>query len=1102
LDGESSLLKIGGNINATGGTFIAGTSTLEFNGTAAQNLTGIGNVTSPFYNLTVNNSGTGITEGLILSEGITIAKVLNMANGYLNLNAQTLTVADSVSGAIARANGVVLSEDVTNNSKIQWYIGGVTGSHVFPFGKSLSEYIPFTFNLTSGKAGFVSVATYATAADNTPLPTNPVAVTSIDMQGNTDAADDVIDRFWQVDTSSAGACSANLTFSYASNEKPASIIAAKAQRWNGTAWDPAIASQTNSGNSVTVSGVTAFSAWALYNDATSPVAPVAGFSQDNNSGCTGVIIQYTDTSMNNPISWDWNFPGGTPSTSTSQSPTVAYNTPGTYDVTLIVTNSAGSDTETKTAHVTIYTNPATPVITANGPTTFCDGGNVVLSSSSPVGNTWNPGGTTTQDTTISTSGNYTVMVSNGNGCSSTSNPITITVNPTTVTTITANGPLTFCDGDNVVLTSSLTAGITWNPNGETSQSITVNTSGSYSVTDNTGCGGTSLSTNIVVNPNPATPIITANGPTTFCDGGNVVLSSSSASDNTWSPGGTTTQDTTISTSGNYTVTVTDGNGCSSTSNPITITVNPTTVTTITANGPLTFCDGDNVVLTSSLAAGNTWNPNGETSQSITVNTSGSYSVTDNTGCGGTSLSTNIVVNPNPATPVITANGPTTFCDGGNVILSSSSASNNTWSPGGATTQDTTISTSGNYTVTVTDGNGCSSTSNPITITVNPVTTPVITANGSLTFCDGDNVVLTSSLTAGNTWNPNGETSQSITVNTSGSYSVTDNTGCGGTSLSTNIVVNPNPATPVITANGPTTFCDGDNVILSSSSASDNTWSPGGTTTQDTTISTSDDYTVTVTDGNGCSSTSNPITITVNPATTPVITPNGPLTFCQGDSVELSSNLSSGNVWAPGGETAPSIMVKTSGSFTVMNSSGCGGSSAAINVTANSLPAVTLASFNDACINHPAIILTGGDPSGGTYSGPGVSSGNFVPNTAGTGTHSIAYSYTDGNGCTNSDTADIFVDECVSVKEIQENLTISIFPNPTSGNTSIDFQIPFLESGELLVRNTLGEVVFVRNIDKNEQTIEIPSVNFSSGVYFVSINNNEQAIATMKLIVNQ
>ncbi|MBL0145729.1 MAG: hypothetical protein IPP48_08185 [Chitinophagaceae bacterium] len=252
-----------------------------------------------------------------------------------------------------------------------------------------------------------------------------------------------------------------------------------------------------------------------------------------------------------------------------------------------------------------------------------------------------------------------------------------------------------------------------------------------------------------VNPLPAAPTITAGGPTTFCAGGSVVLTSSSATGNTWSTG-ETTQSITVTTSGTYTVTVTSG-GCTSTpSAGTTVTVNPTPPTpTITAGGPTTFCVGGSVVLTSSSASGNLWST-GETTQSITVTTAGTYTVTVTTaGCtSAPSAGTTVTVDAlpttsnagpdinaciNPGTANMAANTPTVGTGAWSQISGPVSTSFGVSNP---ITIVVGLNTAGTYTYVWTITNGtCPPSRDTVNIIVNP-NPALFTLAGGGTFCPG------------------------------------------------------------------------------------------------------------------------------------------------------------------------------------------------------------------------------------------------------------------------------------------------------------------------------------------------------------------------------
>lgn len=100
-------------------------------------------------------------------------------------------------------------------------------------------------------------------------------------------------------------------------------------------------------------------------------------------------------------------------------------------------------------------------------------------------------------------------------------------------------------------------------------------------------------------------------------------------------------------------------------------------------------------------------------------------------------------------------------------------------------------------------------------------------------------------------------------------------------------------------------------------------------------------------------------------------------------------------------------------YVYTNVSGCS-DTAFTDQKVNALPIVTFANLQPVCLNAQQFNLTGGSPSGGTYSGTGVSSNQFSPLVSGAGTFSLSYSYTNSNGCTSEDTSDIVVHTLPSV----------------------------------------------------------------------------------------
>lgn len=172
--------------------------------------------------------------------------------------------------------------------------------------------------------------------------------------------------------------------------------------------------------------------------------------------------------------------------------------------------------------------------------------------------------------------------------------------------------------------------------------------------------------------------------------------------------------------------------------------------TVSTSGPTTFCQGGSVILTSNKPSGNVWS-NGETTQSITVSSSGSFTVkTVIEGCtSAVSAPTLVTVNPLPPKPTITPGGPTSFCQGGFVQLTTNAAVGHKWNTG-ATTASITVTTSGTFADTAI-ALGCKNVSDPVVVTVNPK--PTVFAGEDVTIEFGQTAFLTASGALSYQWSP-------------------------------------------------------------------------------------------------------------------------------------------------------------------------------------------------------------------------------------------------------------------------------------------------------------------------------------------------------------
>ncbi len=293
-------------------------------------------------------------------------------------------------------------------------------------------------------------------------------------------------------------------------------------------------------------------------------SPDAFFISNDSLTCENSCLNFSDQSTNNPTSWQWSFPGGNPSSSALQNPTnICYYVAGTYDVTLIATNSAGSDTITLSSFITVNAAPTVTIVQSND-TLYSSAGNSYqwYTGGNPIN------GATDDFYVPSTEDFYSVVITDANGCTA-ADTIFFSLSPQTNfaasdTTICQKFCMDFFDqsGNNPTTWKwSFPGGVPSSSNQQNPTQICYNNPGVYDVTlittNSFGSDTLVLTGYITVYSTPAFPTITVTGD---------ILTSSYASSYQWQFNsadipGATNQSYTATQTGYYTVIITDENGC-------------------------------------------------------------------------------------------------------------------------------------------------------------------------------------------------------------------------------------------------------------------------------------------------------------------------------------------------------------------------------------------------------------------------------------------------------------------------------------------------------------------------------------------------------------
>lgn len=582
-------------------------------------------------------------------------------------------------------------------------------------------------------------------------------------------------------------------------------------------------------------------------------APTANFSSNIVSGCSPILVQFTDQSTGNPTSWSWNL--GNSTSSTLQNPSTTYITPGNYTVTLTVSNASGTNTKTIVNYITVTPIPIVH-FTANDTTTSCPPKTVQFSDLTNLGSAgaatyfWDFGDGTTSalqnpSHTYTATGNYnvTLNVVNANGCSQSlvkNQYIKLTQKP--VANFTAPNANSCTSPLTVNFNNTTTGAISYSwdfgdggTSSGTNPSHNYTTPGSYTVilvaTNAGGCKDTVIKPAFVSIGSLSASFTKSTN--TTCTGNLVNFTNTSfpgPGNATWyfGDGGSATTNSAAShayaAAGTYTIKlVVHYNNCSdSATSTINVVQGPNAQFTAT---PLSSCSVPmNVQFTNNSSGANSylWKF-GDGTTSTATNPSHTYTTLGNKtvtligysagGCSDTIVKNNYIKISVPAlnvsSTILSNCAPTLVSFTAN---SSATITNYTWNFGdgtvvtGSGTMTHTYTSQGAYVVTViyTTSLGCTDTSSPLTINVGALANANLTIYPT-TVCPGQTATYTNNsiAPAGTSylW-IFGDGDDDTTINTTHSYGgagiysvmlIATNNGCSDTATGSIVATLPTAA---------------------------------------------------------------------------------------------------------------------------------------------------------------------------------------------------------------------------------------------------------------------------------------------------------------------
>lgn len=741
--------------------------------------------------------------------------------------------------------------------------------------------------------------------------------------------------------------------------------------------------------------------------------------------CPGALIQLNSLPGGLPANATYSWAGPGAYTSNVQNPTISNATTamaGVYTVTITIPPSGGSPGCTSSAPTTVVVNPS-PVVNGGSDQTVCQGTPITLNATGATTYSWNPLVTNGVAFTPGLGTANYVVTGTSLGCSATDTVVvTVNENPT----VDAGLDQTICATQSVTLSASANLGATiaWNNGVTNGVPFTPAVTQTYTATATTAANCTSQDqVNVTVNP---LPVVSAGADQVICFGDPVTLSGAGAVSYSWNNGVTNGVSFSPSTTQTYVVTGTSALNCNST-DTVVVTVNPVPSPVIT--GPTTYCVNNPPTLSTTTSFNSyAWSTGAVTPTIVTTAANNPITVTVTNGfnCDATSAPFTLT-----ELQTITTNSNESICQGQSILI-----------------HGVLQSAAGIYTGNFTSVLGCDSISN-VTLTILPL--PNVNAGTDIEVCETGSITLSASGANTYVWSPlvsNGVPFNQPVGTVTYTVTGTDGNNCQNTDQ-VDVTVHP---FPVVNAGNDQSICPGDAATVNASGAETYVWNFGVVDGVPFNPATTQTYTVTGTDINGCVDTDQMV-VTVNP--NPDVQAGADITICDGETTTLNGSGAQTYVWTGGVVdgvpfTPPNIGTNT---YTVTGTSSLGCTATDnVNVIVVALPNVNfIANVTEGCVPLQVTLTNTGDA--GTDCVWSLSDGTVLNGCGGVthlfdqiGCWNVTLTVTNATGCVNATTQNNMI--CVegppnpyfiaSPNTISEFNTTVNFSNATTNGASYDW----------------------------------------------------------------